>query len=228
VSAAAPGPAGAPASAAVAVDVAVFTVRDGSLHVLLAQARSGPFAGWWALPGGRVGEEESLDEAAARELPAPTAARDVYLEQLYTFGQPRRDPRGRVVSVAYVGLVADPERVGGAAPDKYAGVAWHSVSRLPPLAYDHAAVVRLAVTRLRAKLQYTNLAYTLLPPSFTLGELQSLYEAILGRKLDRRNYRRRVLSLGLLRPLRRMRRGAHRPAALYAFRSRRPMTVTVL
>ena len=228
MSAAAPGPAGAPASAAVAVDVAVFTVRDGSLHVLLAQARSGPFAGWWALPGGRVGEEESLDEAAARELPAPTAARDVYLEQLYTFGQPRRDPRGRVVSVAYVGLVADPERVGGAAPDKYAGVAWHPVSRLPPLAYDHAAVVRLAVTRLRAKLQYTNLAYTLLPPSFTLGELQSLYEAILGRKLDRRNYRRRVLSLGLLRPLRRMRRGAHRPAALYAFRSRRPMTVTVL
>ncbi len=228
MSAAAPGPAGAPASAAVAVDVAVFTVRDGSLHVLLAQARSGPFAGWWALPGGRVGEEESLDEAAARELPAPTAARDVYLEQLYTFGQPRRDPRGRVVSVAYVGLVADPERVSGAAPDKYAGVAWHPVSRLPPLAYDHAAVVRLAVTRLRAKLQYTNLAYTLLPPSFTLGELQSLYEAILGRKLDRRNYRRRVLSLGLLRPLRRMRRGAHRPAALYAFRSRRPMTVTVL
>ena len=228
MSAAAPGPAGAPASAAVAVDVAVFTVRDGSLHVLLAQARSGPFAGWWALPGGRVGEEESLDEAAARELPAPTAARDVYLEQLYTFGQPRRDPRGRVVSVAYVGLVADPERVGGAAPDKYAGVAWHPASRLPPLAYDHAAVVRLAVTRLRAKLQYTNLAYTLLPPSFTLGELQSLYEAILGRKLDRRNFRRRVLSLGLLRPLRRMRRGAHRPAALYAFRSRRPMTVTVL
>ena len=228
MSAAAPGPAGAPASAAVAGDVAVFTVRDGSLHVLLAQARSGPFAGWWALPGGRVGEEESLDEAAARELPAPTAARDVYLEQLYTFGQPRRDPRGRVVSVAYVGLVADPERVGGAAPDKYAGVAWHPVSRLPPLAYDHAAVVRLAVTRLRAKLQYTNLAYTLLQPSFTLGELQSLYEAILGRKLDRRNFRRRVLSLGLLRPLRRMRRGAHRPAALYAFRSRRPMTVTVL
>jgi 8-oxo-dGTP diphosphatase len=228
VSAPAGGPAGAPASAAVAVDVAVFTVRAGSLHVLLAQARSGPFAGWWALPGGRVGEEESLDDAAARELPAPTAARDVYLEQLYTFGQPRRDPRGRVVSVAYVGLVADPERVSGAAPGKYAGVAWHAVSRLPQLAYDHAAVVRLAVTRLRAKLQYTNLAYTLLPPSFTLGELQSLYEAILGRKLDRRNFRRRVLSLGLLRPLRRMRRGAHRPAALYAFRSRRPMTVTVL
>jgi 8-oxo-dGTP diphosphatase len=219
---------GIPASAAVAVDVAVFTVRDGSLRVLLVQARSGPFAGWWALPGGRVGEEESLDAAAARELPARTAVRDVYLEQLYTFGQPQRDPRGRVVSVAYVGLVADPERVTGTSEGKYAAATWHPVSRLPQLAYDHAAVARLAVARLRAKLQYTNLVYTLLPRTFTLGELQALYEAILGRQLDRRNFRRRVLSLGLLRPLGRMRRGAHRPAALYAFRSRRPMTVTVL
>jgi len=228
VSAPAGGPAGVPAPAAVAVDVAVFTVRDGTLHVLLAQARSGPFAGWWALPGGRVGEEESLDEAAARELPAPAAARDVYLEQLYTFGHPRRDPRGRVVSVAYVGLVADADRVTGAAAGKYAAVAWHPATRLPRLAYDHAAAVRLAVTRLRAKLQYTNLVYTLLPRTFTLRELQGLYEAILGRQLDRRNFRRRVLSLGLLRPLGRLRRGAHRPAALYAFRSRRPMIVTIL
>jgi 8-oxo-dGTP diphosphatase len=221
----------------VAVDVAVFTVRDGTLRVLLAQARSGPFAGWWALPGGRVGEEESLDEAAARELPGPAPARDVYLEQLYTFGHPRRDPRGRVVSVAYVGLVADAGDVTGTAAaakygrkygGKYATVAWHPASRLPRLAYDHAAVVRLAVTRLRAKLQYTNLVYTLLPRTFTLRELQGLYEAILGRALDRRNFRRRVLSLGLLRPLGRLRRGAHRPAALYAFRTRRPMIVTIL
>jgi 8-oxo-dGTP diphosphatase len=236
VSAPAGGPAGVPAPAAVAVDVAVFTVRDGTLRVLLAQARSGPFAGWWALPGGRVGEEESLDEAAARELPTTAAARDVYLEQLYTFGHPQRDPRGRVVSVAYVGLVADAGDVSGPAAGKYGGkyggkyaaVAWHPPSRLPRLAYDHAAVVRLAVTRLRAKLQYTNLVYTLLPRTFTLRELQALYEAILGRHLDRRNFRRRVLSLGLLRPLGRLRRGAHRPAALYAFRTRRPMIVTIL
>jgi len=216
---------GAPA---VAVDVAVFTVRAGVLHVLLVQARGGPFAGWWALPGGRVREDESLDAAAARELLAQAAVRDVYLEQLYTFGHPQRDPHDRVVSVAYVGLVADPERLSGPVPGKYEAVAWRAVSRLPPLAYDHAAVVRLAVTRLRAKLQYTNLAYTLLPSSFTLGELQSLYEAILGRRLDRRNFRRKVLSLGLLRALGRVRRGAHRPAALYAFRSRRPMSVSVL
>ena len=232
MSAPAGGPAGAPAPAAVAVDVAVFTVRDGILRVLLAQARSGPFAGWWSLPGGRVGEDESLNEAAARELPAPAAAGSVYLEQLYTFGHPQRDPRGRVVSVAYVGLVADADRVTGTVAGtyggKYAAVAWHPASRLPRLAYDHAAVVRLAVSRLRAKVQYTNLVYTLLPRTFTLRELQGLYEAILGRQLDRRNFRRRVLSLGLLRPLGRLRRGAHRPAALYAFRSRRPMIVTVL
>jgi 8-oxo-dGTP diphosphatase len=216
-------------SAAVAVDVAVFTVRAGQLQVLLVQARGGPFAGAWALPGGRVHEDESLDDAAGRELLAQTAVHDVYLEQLYTFGHPRRDPHDRVVSVAYVGLVADPDRVTGpAAAGKYDAVCWRAAARLPALAYDHGAVVRLAVARLRAKLQYTNLAYTLLPAAFTLGELQSLYESILGRRLDRRNFRRKVLSLGLLRSLGRLRRGPHRPAALYAFRSRRPMTVSVL
>jgi 8-oxo-dGTP diphosphatase len=212
----------------VAVDVAVFTVRAGVLQVLLVQARSGPFAGWWALPGGRVHEDESLDEAAARELREQAAMGDAYLEQLYTFGHPRRDPQGRVVSVAYVGLAARPERAAAPAAGKYQAVDWQPVSRLPELAYDHAAVVRTAVARLRAKLQYTNLAYTLLPSTFTLGELQSLYEAILGRRLDRRNFRRKVLSLGLLRSLGRVRRGAHRPAALYAFRSRRPTSVSVL
>ncbi len=111
---------------------------------------------------------------------------------------------------------------------KYAASAWQPLARIPPLAYDHGAVVAMAAARLRAKLQYTNLAYTLLPPAFTLSELQALYEGILGRRLDRRNFRRRFLSLGLVRPLRRMRRGAHRPAALYAFRSRRPTTVDVL
>ncbi len=215
-----------PPAPAVAVDVAVCTVRAGALHVLLARTRGGPFAGWWALPGGRVREDESLDEAAARELRAETALDGAYLEQLYTFGHPRRDPQDRVVSVAYLGLVAEADRL--AAAGKYEAAAWQPVSRLPPLAYDHRAVVRVAVARLRAKLQYTNLAYTLLPRSFTLGELQTLYEAILGRALDRRNFRRKVLSLGLLRPLGRERRGPHRPAAMYVFRSRRPMTVAVL
>src|SRR5262249_766886 len=163
-----------------------------------------------ALPGGRVAEDESLDDAVARELLARTSARDLYLEQLYTFGHPRRDPHDRVVSVAYVGLVADLRQIPGpGAVDKYGPGPRRPRAR----PYAHGAVVRPAVARLRAKLQYTNLAYTLLPPSFTLGDLQGLYEAILGRSLDRRNFRRKLLALGLLRPLGRMRRGPHRPAA---------------
>lgn len=216
------------AAAAVAVDVAVFTVRAGVLHLLLVRTRHGPFAGAWALPGGRVGEDESLDQAAARELLAHTGLAEVYLEQLYTFGHPQRDPHGRVVSVTYVGLVHPAARATPFEPGKYDALTWHPAARLPSLAYDHGAVARLAVARLRATLQYTNLAHPLLPSAFTLAELQAAYEAILGRRLDRRNFRRKVLALGLLRAVGRSRRGAHRPAALYAFRSRRPAIASVV
>ncbi len=213
----------------VAVDVAVCTVRDGTLQVLLAETTGGPFAGAWALPGGLVRDDESLDEAATRELSARTGLGDVYLEQLYTFGRPERDPSKRVVSVAYVALIAHVERVADVRPEpKYRQVAWWPVRRLPPLAYDHGEVVRTAVTRLRAKLQYTNLVYTLVGPSFTLSELQAVYEAMLGRRLDRRNFRKKILSTGLLASVGRVRRGPHRPAALYRFRRRRPMTVALL
>ena len=218
----------------VAVDVAVFTVIARALHLLLVQVQHGAFRGRWALPGGRVGVEESLDPTARRELTAQTGLSDVYLEQLYTFGSPQRDPHGRVVSVAYVALIAhsgrfaDPPAPTVPHQAKYAAVGWRRVTRLPPLAYDHRAVVRTALARLRAKLAYTNLAYTLLPRAFTLGELQEMYEAILGRRLDRRNFRKKVLSLGLLRPLDRVRRGTHRPARLHVFQRRRPMIIEVL
>jgi 8-oxo-dGTP diphosphatase len=213
------------AGARVAVDVAVCTVRDRALQVLLAQTTSGPFLGAWALPGGLVRDDESLDEAAARELFERTGMDDVYLEQLYTFGQPDRDPAARVVSVAYVGLIPHAGRFPGALAHP---IAWYPVRRIPPLAYDHGDVVRTAVARLRAKLQYTNLVYTLLPAAFTLSELQAAYEAILGRRLDRRNFRKKILSTDLLAALGRQRRGAHRPATLYRFRRRRPMTVAIL
>jgi 8-oxo-dGTP diphosphatase len=215
--------------ARVAVDVAVCTVRDDALHVLLVQPAGGAFAGGWALPGGLVRDDETLDAAAARELFARTGVGDIYLEQLYTFGSPDRDPRTRVVSVAYVGLIPDAGRFPGAiASPKYRRAAWWPVRRLPPLAYDHADVVRTAVARLRAKLHYTNLVYTLLPSVFTLTELQGVYEAILARRLDRRNFRKKILSTGLLATLGRVRRGAHRPAALYRFRRRRPMSIAIL
>jgi 8-oxo-dGTP diphosphatase len=214
--------------ARVAVDVAVFTVRAGRLDVLLAQANWGPFAGCWALPGGLVHDAEPLDQAAARELAARTGVGDVYLEQLYTFGRPDRDPRARVVSVAYVALIPHGRLPGSLGSPKYRQVAWVPVRRLPPLAYDHAEVVRTAIARLRAKLRYTNLVYTLLPPAFTLSEMQDVYEAILGRRLDRRNFRKKVHATRLLAPLGRVRRGPHRPAALHRFRRRRPMTVDLL
>jgi 8-oxo-dGTP diphosphatase len=207
---------------AVAVDVAVFTVLDGRLHVLLVPVRSDAFAGRFALPGGRVGVEETLEDAARRHLGGQTGVHGIYLEQLYTFGSPRRDPYGRVVSVAYFALIAH----GGRGLRREA--AWRPIDRLPALAYDHAAVLRTALGRLRAKLRYTNIVYGLLPARFTLGELQSMYEAILGRPLDRRNFRKKLLSLGLLRRAGGVRRGAHRPAALYAFRRRRPTMIEIL
>jgi 8-oxo-dGTP diphosphatase len=206
----------------VAVDVAVFTVLDARLHVLLVPVRNGTFAGRRALPGGRVMSDETLEASARRHLDVQTSVRGIYLEQLYTFGSPERDPHGRVVSVAYIALIAHGGR--GLPSD----AAWRPVARLPRLAYDHPAVVRTALARLRAKLRYTNLVYGLLPARFTVGELQAMYEAILGRRLDRRNFRKKILSLGLLRRAPGVRRGAHRPASLYAFRHRRPMMIEIL
>jgi len=220
-------PAGGEAPA-VAVDVAVFTVLDRALQVLLVRVRRGVFAERRALPGGRVHTAETLEAAARRLLAAETGVRGIYLEQLYTFGHPERDPHGRVVSVAYFALIPHGGRFQGRAREPFPDAAWSPVARLPPLAYDHRAVVRRALGRLRAKLAYTNLVYTLLPPSFTLGELQEMYEAILGRRLDRRNFRKKILSLGLLAGAGGVRRGPHRPAALYAFRRRRPMMIEIL
>jgi 8-oxo-dGTP diphosphatase len=210
-----------------AVDVVVFTIDDGELKALLIQLREGPFAGRWAFPGGLIGLAESPQAAATRELREKTGVTNVYLEQLYTFGDPRRDPTSRVVSIAYFALV--PHRGRFLRPtSKYAGIGWFPVGRLPPLAYDHRRIARTALERLRAKLAYTNIVYSLLPRVFTLGEQQQVYEIILGRRLDRRNFRRKLLGLALLRRVPGVRRGAHRPAALYTFRHRRPVVTPIL
>ena len=199
--------------ARVAVDVAVCTVRDDALEVLLVQTAGGSFAGAWALPGGLVADDESLDDAAARELVARTGVEGIYLEQLYTFGRPDRDPAARVVSVAYVALIPHGGRFSGTLDDpKYRRVAWWPVDGLPPLAYDHAEVVRVTVTRLRAKP-----IHDLDPlPASTLS-MQAVGPS--SARLDRRNFRRR--SSGDL-IARRRRRGciSRRPPSL--FRRRRP------
>jgi 8-oxo-dGTP diphosphatase len=211
----------------VAVDVVIYTLDRRTLLCLLVQVKEGPFAGQWAFPGGLVGADESLEQAAEREVHERTGVKKSYLEQLYTFGKPERDPATRAVSVSYLALVPYGE-VCLSPPSKYADVQWFPTDRLPQLAYDHDQVSRLALKRLRSKLQYTNIVYNLLPPEFTLGELQEVYETILHRPLDRRNFRKKILALGLLKQLKKKRHGTHRPASLYAFSKRRPMVIEMI
>lgn len=211
----------------VAVDVVVYTLYQKNLLCLLVQIKEGSFADKWAFPGGLVGAEESLDQAAEREVRERTGAGSRYLEQIYTFGKPERDPATRVVSVSYLALLPY-QGAALAAASKYADIRWFPANKIPGLAYDHDQVARIALQRLRAKLQYTNIVYSLLPSEFTLGELQEIYETILHRSLDRRNFRKKILALGLLKELKKKRRGTHRPAALYAFNKRRPMIIEMV
>jgi 8-oxo-dGTP diphosphatase len=199
----------------VAVDVAVFGVGAGALSLLLVQRGREPFKGHWALPGGFVLMGEGLDEAARRELEEETGVAPTYFEQLYTFGAPRRDPRGRTISVAYLALVRAVEQAVTAASDA-ADAKWYSVEDLPELAFDHADMVRLARRRLRAKVRYSPLGFELLPARFSLPELQRVHELVQGRGLDKSNFRKKMLQTGLLRKTRQQRDSA-RKSALYEF-----------
>jgi len=154
----------------VTVDVVMMSLRQRDLQVLLVKRRSWPYEGLWAIPGGFVNMDESLEEAAKRELQEETGVQDVYLEQLYTFGDPGRDPRTRVITVVYFALL-DAERLYVRAADDAATVGWFSVYHLPSLAFDHAKILQYALNRLRGKLDYTTIAFRLLPEQFTLREL---------------------------------------------------------
>ena len=201
---------------AVAVDVVLFIIEEGTLKVLLIRREQAPFAGEWALPGGMVKLEETLDAAALRVLQEETHMRNIYLEQLYSFGEPERDPRERVISVAYYALVSAEKPASGAAANGH--YAWRSVNSLPELAFDHRRIVDCALERLRNKINYTTLGFQLLPKTFTLTELQTSYEIILGRSLDKRNFRRKMLQLGILKSTRQFKtNGRQRPARLYTF-----------
>lgn len=200
----------------VTVDLVLFTIRDARLQVLLVRRGIPPFEGRWAIPGGFVLPDESLDQAARRELEEETGVKDVYLEQLYTFGVPDRDPRGRVITVAYYALVSSDRQVS--AGSDAADARWWAMEQLPDLAFDHAEILSYSLERLRNKLEYTTVGFQLLPETFTLTELQQVYEAILGRRLDKRNFRRKLDLLGVLTPLKQLRRqGPSRPAMLYRF-----------
>jgi 8-oxo-dGTP diphosphatase len=206
----------------VAVVLVIFTVADGDLKVLLTRRGIEPFEGWWAIPGGRLARDESLEEAAARKLVDETGMRDVYLEQLYTFGELDRTTADGAVAVTYFALV-DHRRVQLESRREWP-TEWFSMADLPDLAFDNRSVLDYALQRLRYKLEYTNVAYSLLPEQFRMSQLQTVYETILGRRLDKRNFRKRMLSLGIIVPTgEKLVEGAHRPAELFAFTKREPV-----
>ncbi|MFJ9738636.1 NUDIX domain-containing protein [Streptomyces sp. NPDC101166] len=205
---------------AVTVDLAVFTLRAGALHVLLVERGQEPYAGHWALPGGFVRPDESAETAARRELAEETGLSDVeglHLEQLRTYSEPGRDPRMRVVSVAFAALLPHPPEPHGGSDASDAR--WIAYDAARPLAFDHDTILADARERVGAKLEYTCLATAFCPPEFTLGELQEVYETVWGSGLDRPNFRRKVLSTpGFVEPVpgaARLTGGRGKPAALY-------------
>ncbi len=206
---------------AVTVDVILFTIRAARLEVLLIRRQLPPFAGRWALPGGFVRMDENLDDAARRELREEAGVEVRFLEQLYTFGDVERDPARRVITVTYFALI-DASTLSPKAGTDAASVAFFPVDTLPSLAFDHARIIDYALERLRYKAEYAPVAFQLLPREFTLSDLQDAYEVILGKPLDKRNFRRKVLGLDILEATGDERReGRGRPAALYKFNLRR-------
>ena len=214
-----------PPRLAVTTDVVLFTIREEELQLLLIKRKHAPFAGSWALPGGFVHPAESLEESARRELEEETGVTGVFLEQLYTFGAPDRDPRSRVVTVAYYALVPADRLTLRAASDA-ADVGWFDAEALPALAFDHGLIVEQARERLTAKLDYSTLAFQFLPETFTLSELQRVYEIILGAEIDKRNFRKWVLAIDQVEETGALRSGPHRPARLY--RHKNPGAVEII
>lgn len=205
----------------VTVDILLFTVVENDLKILLIKRNLAPFKGSWALPGGFVLLHESLEEAALRELKEEGNVDNVYLEQLFTFGDPRRDPRSRVITVTYLALADSSTwdvRSGGDAGE----ASLCSTKKLPTLAFDHRKIVDYGIERLRAKIGYSNIAMGLLPDEFTLTDLQKKHEVILGQPIDKRNFRKKILSTGIVIPTgKKSDGGAHRPAAFYKFKSKK-------
>jgi len=202
----------------VTVDLVIFTVNDDMLKVMLVKRADEPFADSWSIPGGFLKTSESLEDAALRVLKEKAGVENVYVEQLYTFGNPNRDPRARVITVTYFALIPWKDLIQPAS-GKVSDLMWASVNHLPKLAFDHREIVEYAVQRLRAKASYSNIVYGLMPRQFRLSELQRMYEIIINDKLDKRNFRKRMLATGLLQETgRKDHAGAHRPAMLYRFK----------
>ena len=203
------------------VDAIVFGYNAGKISILLIQRKYNPFKGQWAIPGGFVLENESLEDAVARELKEETGISINYLEQLYTFGNVDRDPRGRVVSVAYFGLI-HPEGHTLEATTDAEKAQWFDMDTLPELSFDHQQIIEIAIERLRGKIRYEPLGFELLETKFLFSDLEKLYTTLLGRPIDRRNFRKKINSLNILDELdEKVSQGKGRPASLFRFNEKR-------
>ena len=201
-----------------ATDIVVFTFIKNKLNVLLVKRKYSPGAGKWAIPGGFVREDENLEKGALRELKEETGFnKETYLEQLYTFGDVGRDPRARVISVAYMVLVNEPEKIKLKASHDANEAKWYPIGDLPEMSFGkaHKDILKYAWQRLKWKFEYTNVAFSLLPKEFTLTQMQKAYESVYDKHLDKRNFRKKILSLDMVEPIDKVSTEVGRPAQLY-------------
>ena len=203
----------------ITTDVVIFTIKYNKLQVLLVKRANEPFKGRWAIPGGFIRLSENLDNAALRILKEKTNVDNIYLEQLYTFGDPLRYPSSRVITCAYFALIrSDDIKLSFDTSQGITEVQWHEVYNLPTLAFDHKEIIEYSIKRMRERLEFCPIAFQLLPEKFTLTELQKSYELILDMKLDKRNFRKKVLTGSVLKELNEYTKlGSKRPARLYSF-----------
>jgi 8-oxo-dGTP diphosphatase len=207
----------------VTVDTIIFSIKGSDLRVLLVKRLASPFKDRWSIPGGFVRINQSLEDAAKLKLEEKTGVKDVYLEQLYTFGDSKRDPRGRVITVAYFALInSDNVRLKGD------DAKWFSMTELPQLAFDHNKILNYALKRLKWKFEYTTVAFSLLPKKFTMSQLQELYETVFDKKFDKRNFRKKILSLDILEEEEVLRDVSFRPPQLYSLKANIGEIVNIL
>ncbi len=201
----------------VTVDMVVFTIQGNQLKVLLVKRKINPFRGKWSLPGGFVRMNENLEQAAKRELEEETGVKNIYLEQLYTFGDPKRDPRERVITISYMALI-NSENIKLRASTDASEAEWFVVKNIPILAFDHKEILEYALKRLRWKLEYTTVAFSLLPKKFTISSIQRIYEIVFNKKFDKRNFSKKILSLDVLKEEEIKKDVSHRPPMLYSLK----------
>ena len=201
----------------VTVDTVIFTIQNKELKILLVKRGIEPFKGKWAIPGGFVRIDENLEDAAKRELEEETGVKNVYLEQLYTFGNPKRDPRGRVITVSYMALI-NSDMIKLEAKTDASMAQWFSTKKIPGVAFDHNKILDYALKRLRWKFEYTTVAFSLLPKEFTISQIQSIYGIVFNKKFDKRNFAKKLLSLDILKEEGIKKDVSHRPPMLYSLK----------